>query len=89
MSLHEGGNRQQVSLVSDGGHIQKNLKRWSSSLEERLFLVTGVNRSASELIDFDGGKTFELLRQGGVETGSQNPRYKVRQCMPVLPRYGL
>ena len=43
--------------------------------------MTGVNRSVSALIASDGGrKAFELLRQGGVETGGQNPRYKVRQC---------
>ena len=60
---------------------RRTLKRQSSSLEERLFWVTGVNRSVSALIASDGGrKAFELLRQGGVETGGQNPRYKVRQC---------
>ena len=41
--------------------------------------MTGVNRSASELIASDGGAN-KLLRQGGAETGSQNLRYKVRQC---------
>ena len=52
-------------------------------MEEGLFWVTGVNRSASGLIASDGGtKEFELLRQFGVETGRQIPRYmyKVRQC---------
>lgn len=51
-----GGNRQQASLVDMSRRI---MKRWSYSLEERLFWVTRVNRSDSELIASDGG-TEEL-----------------------------
>ena len=57
--MEETDSRQALSVMEDMS--RRTLKGWSSSLEERLFWVTGVNRSVSELTASDDG-TEQLTR---------------------------
>ena len=57
------GSRQQVSLVSDGGHIQKNLKEMVIQLREEAHLG---DRCRQKLIAFDGSMEELIVARGKV-----------------------